>query len=369
MKSFILLGLVALASVTSRADVVVKELGVKSPEAANLVAIQPEFEASDFMTVDSIIAKVRTYFESCKKAGLFTSKTVVVLPEYLGSWFMFTGENQRFYQKKSVQSAMLGTIWKNRARFWRGFKESKSSDRLTELGFRLKTKEMAEAYQRMGSTLAREYGVTLIPGSINLPGAYFDLGKLGTRADQPLQNIAAVFRPDGSMESEIVRKAFPTAPELKFLKAAPVESLPVFDTPAGRIGVLICADVWHPEALVELSKKGVDAIVVPQLTEHGEIWNKPWGGYSPQPDAKDVDPRDHDGIAPDLTEAQAWDKYAMPGRLALSGARAGVMASMAGRAWDMNFGAQSCGVTFVDGQKVVVKAPEPGKAAVISVWF
>ena len=362
--------LVALPSVASTPIV---EVGARTEGAANLVAIQPELEASDFVNVDSVIQKLRTYFEAAKSAGLLSNRTVVVLPEYLGTWLMAAGEDPKFYQKKSLQSAMLATLWSERKAYWRAFRDSHSKDRLTEMGFRVKSAEMAKGYQKIGSTLARGYGVTLVLGSINLPGARVGRGVIAIRPELPLENVSGVFRPDGTLETQLVRKTFPTAPELKFLKAAPVESLPVFNTPAGRIGVLICADAWHPETYIELAKKGVDAVVVPQVTEHGEIWNKPWGGYSPQPDAKDVDPRDHDGIAPDLTEAQAWDKYALPGRLASSGARAGVMASAAGRAWDMNFGGQSVGVQVIQGiagpVPIAEKAPQSGKAAIVSVWY
>jgi N-carbamoylputrescine amidase len=39
--------------------------------------------------------------------------------------------------------------------------------------------------------------------------------------------------------------------------------LPVFDTPLGRIGVLICYDVWFPEAARTLALRGADLLCVP----------------------------------------------------------------------------------------------------------
>ncbi len=43
----------------------------------------------------------------------------------------------------------------------------------------------------------------------------------------------------------------------------PGQELPVFDTPLGRIGVLICYDAWFPEAARTLALRRVDLICIP----------------------------------------------------------------------------------------------------------
>ncbi len=43
----------------------------------------------------------------------------------------------------------------------------------------------------------------------------------------------------------------------------PGQELPVFDTPLGRIGVLICYDAWFPEAARTLALKGAQMICIP----------------------------------------------------------------------------------------------------------
>lgn len=43
----------------------------------------------------------------------------------------------------------------------------------------------------------------------------------------------------------------------------PGRELPVFDTPLGRIGVLICYDAWFPEAARTLALKGAQILCVP----------------------------------------------------------------------------------------------------------
>jgi N-carbamoylputrescine amidase len=43
----------------------------------------------------------------------------------------------------------------------------------------------------------------------------------------------------------------------------PGRELPVFDTPLGRIGLLVCYDVWFPEAARTLASKGAQILCVP----------------------------------------------------------------------------------------------------------
>ena len=43
----------------------------------------------------------------------------------------------------------------------------------------------------------------------------------------------------------------------------PGRGLPVFETPLGRIGVLICYDAWFPEAARTLALRGADLICIP----------------------------------------------------------------------------------------------------------
>jgi len=44
---------------------------------------------------------------------------------------------------------------------------------------------------------------------------------------------------------------------------APGGALPVFDTPLGRIGILICYDRWFPEAWAKLREAGAEIVCVP----------------------------------------------------------------------------------------------------------
>jgi len=79
-------------------------------------------------------------------------------------------------------------------------------------------------------------------------------------AEEGCYNTAALF--DTDKEPEFYRKTH--LPELgydKFVKTG--DALNVFETSAGRIGILICFDVRHPEAARTLGIKGADIIAIP----------------------------------------------------------------------------------------------------------
>jgi predicted amidohydrolase len=158
-----------------------------------------------------------------------------------------------------------------------------------------------------------------------------------------------------------VRKAFPISIELPFTTPAPVAELPAFDTPAGRLGVLICADSWYPAAYERLRAHGVELIAVPSDGVTKEAWEGLWRGYDGAPAPADVDPADV-GV---LTEAQAWRKYALAGRISQAGARCGINVFLRGELWDL--GAHG-GCATVVGGAAVIEAKGSG-AALLNLWL
>jgi 5-aminopentanamidase len=84
-----------------------------------------------------------------------------------------------------------------------------------------------------------------------------------------LFNSAALLEPGA--EARVYRKTH--LPELGYDKfVSPGDRLPVFDTRHGRIGVLVCFDLRHPEATRVLALEGADLIVLPT--------NWPEGAYA-----------------------------------------------------------------------------------------
>jgi hypothetical protein len=190
---------------------------------------------------------------------------------------------------------------------------------------------MARIYQSVFSRLAKKYGVTIAAGSILLPEPRVEDGQV--RAGKgPLYNVCAVFRPDGRADAQLVKKAYPIDSEQPFVAKGSAREIPAFDTPAGRLGILICADSWFPEAVERMRALGVEILAVPSFDRPSENWSQPWTGYSGFDAPDDVDPAD----VGRLLGFQAWDRYALEGRFARSGARVGMNLFLYGVLWDLS---------------------------------
>jgi hypothetical protein len=228
---------------------------------------------------------------------------------------------------------MTSLVLRNLPSFTRDVLFAKEQDRVKASLFRMKASEMARIYQSVFSRLAKEFRVTIAAGSILLPEPRVVDGQI-LPGNGRLYNCAFVFRPDGTVEPHISLKIFPIKEELPFVAPAPVDSLPVFETPAGKLGVLVCADSWYPEPYRRLKEQGVELIAVPSASSPAQVWDQPWQGYNGFRAPADVDARDYHS----LTERQAWGKYALAGRIASSEARAGINVFLYGDLWDLDFG-------------------------------
>lgn len=99
---------------------------------------------------------------------------------------------------------------------------------------------------------ARRHGVWLIAGSI------FE------RRGGQVYNTTPVIDPGGEVVARY-RKRYPFLPYEKGV--APGEEFVVFDVPgAGRLGLMICYDIWFPEMARQLVWMGAEALIVPTLT-------------------------------------------------------------------------------------------------------
>jgi predicted amidohydrolase len=313
--------------------------------------------ASDYATGERFRRKLDGYLAAARERGLVGPRTVVVFPEFLGSWLVVSGEKRAAIEAKSTQKAAILIALSNLPSFVVAHGRSRAQDRMTAGVFRMKAGEMARAYQDAFSHLAKEYGVTIVAGSIVLPSPRVEDGQL-VIGEGPLYNATVIYDREGRACQPAVRKAFPTAEELPFIAPGVVDDLPVFETPAGRLGVLICADSWYPEAYERLRRLKVEMIAVPSFghTDPDEMWS----GYSGFPNPADV-------RGPDVKHirvGEAWRKYALPARMDSSGARVGVNVFLRGRLWDQT----AKGIAFsVRGGKTEAY-PSPEWGSIINVW-
>ena len=113
------------------------------------------------------------------------------------------------------------------------------------------------------ATLARELGIYLI------------VPMFESVHETVYYNTTVVLDPEGSIVSKYRKMHIPQDPgfEEKFFFAPGDLGWPVFDTPWGKMGVLICWDQWYPEAARLMALRGARVLFYP--TAIGRLGSEP----------------------------------------------------------------------------------------------
>ncbi|MFZ1731021.1 MAG: bifunctional GNAT family N-acetyltransferase/carbon-nitrogen hydrolase family protein [Bacteroidota bacterium] len=108
--------------------------------------------------------------------------------------------------------------------------------------------------------LAVSYNVNIIAGSMPVIG------------DGSLYNVSYLLRRDGSWDQ--YRKIHPTPSEVDAWGIVGGDKIKVFDTDAGKIGILVCYDVEFPELARFYAEQGMQILFVPFLTDTQNGYNR-----------------------------------------------------------------------------------------------
>ncbi|WP_237066012.1 carbon-nitrogen hydrolase family protein [Microbulbifer guangxiensis] len=344
------------AGITRVTPALLEPLNRPLPGAANLVSVQPHLDVTDYAHVGKLRYKLSTYLAQARTAGWLSAESIVVFPEHIGTWLVAEGESALVFSSGTTTDALTWAALGNLPGFLSRLVQANEADPFAAALFRTKSANMASQYQQLFSTLAIEYGVTVVAGSILLPAPTVLDGQIRVHGG-PLYNSSFVFYADGRVSGP-VRKVYPIDSELPFTEPAPVaDSLPVFETPAGPLAVLICADSWYPDTWAQVEQ--AELVAVPSFSSPDGIWQTPWGGYNGAVAPADVAADD----VGRLTEAEAWRKYALGGRGRQL--RAGINTFLRGDLWDLGDDGQTMAVL----QGELILGQRRDTAMVSSLWL
>jgi hypothetical protein len=334
----------------------------KPREHGNLLGIAPYMVSQDYATRESFFNKLDTYLHIAQCEHWLNEKTIVLFPEHIGTWLAFANEDKRIFRASTLAAAERIMVLQHPWRFGTYLLDSTEKGKAEAAFFRMKAGQMAVMYHDVFSQLARNYAITMIAGSIVSPAPQItDNGLIP--GEGPLRNVSIMYRPDGTAYPNPVYKVFPTARELDFIAPAAAKNIPTFDTPAGRLGVLICADSWYLEAYASLKEQAVEILAVPSFDVLGMgYWHQPWAGYDGWSSPADVDTSDIKNI----TEGQAWEKYSLAGRFQSSGAKYGMNIFLRGKLWDQDLAGKPA--TIIREKEVFVEELTQ-KASMLNLWL
>jgi len=335
----------------------------KDSGKGNVIGINAYMTPEDYASKDHFRAKLKGYLEVCREKSWLGEKTVVIFPEYIGAWLVVEGEKNSLYSKATSHEALTGFVFSNFFSYIRSWFISPDSaaDKVKHSVFATKGQRMAEIYSSVFSSLAKEYKVTIIGGSILLQEPRVIRNRKISLSNGSLENISAVFNPDGSIQSALSRKAFPIADELPFIKKCPVSELPVYNLPIGKTTVMICADSWFPESYHAVNKDSLVFIAVPAYTHTDLSMGTKWTGYSGFGQPADVDSTDIGKI----TLREAWMKYTMPSRIKTIGTPYGMTVSLRGKLWDLG----TDGELIVYNRGQIFSPQHLDGASMVNLWI
>lgn len=336
------------------------ELGADSGRG-NLLGIEPYIAAEDYASAQTLQSKLDGYMSEAKRRGWLNEKTIILLPEYFGTWLVLADESESVFQTDKLATAEQRLVLRHIFGFLWQLINAKEKGKLEAAVFRLKSQVMADTYNSVLSNVAKNYRVTVIGGSTVLPAPQIHKGKL-IAGKGPLYGVTPVYGPDGCAYPDLVLKAYPTTDELPFMTPASSKQLPSFDTPAGKLGILICADSWFPDCYARLKELNVEMIAIPSNGGGPLVWDQPWGGYSGWPMPFDVDAND----VKKLTEGDAWRKYALAGRIGMTKARVGSNIFIRGQLLDMAGGG---GRTTIIKNGEVLRDQTMTGASLVNLWL
>ncbi|MDQ0740934.1 carbon-nitrogen hydrolase family protein [Pseudomonas sp. W4I3] len=316
-------------------------------DRGNLLGIQPELFPADYQSLERLHLKLSAYLQKARDMGLINDKTVVVLPEHIGTWLMLAGEKNELYQATHLKDAMNWLSISNPVPFMRAWISATGDNRMDDAYLRMKAPGMARDYQVLFGGLAKEFGVTLVAGSIALPNPTVSQGQLQV-GHGALYNVSLVFAADGLPLGQPQRQLYPIYDERGFIEPGDENVVSVVDTPAGRLGILIGSDSWYPDNYRKLNEQSAQLIAVPAYVTGRDTWERPWRGF------KSVSTPPEVSLKPEETsEGEAWRRLTLISQPPISQATTGMSVFLRGQFWDLGSAGQSFlsrnGQLFADG--------------------
>lgn len=292
----------------------------------NLLGVEPQLFPSDYQNLQRLHRKLAAYLEQARAQGLVNARTIVILPEHIGTWLWARGEKNELYHVTQRTEAWQWLELSNPISYGLAMLDAQGDDRRADAHLRMKAQQMASDYQQLFGGLAKEFGVTLVAGSIVLPSPYVERGTLRVGSGA-LYNSSLVFAGDGSVLGQPHLQQHPDGEVRRFIDSGTDQPPQVLQTPAGRLGVLIGSDIWYPSNQQQLANQSAQFIANPAFLGGKDSWSAPWRGNRHQPLAATLPLK-----AGEISEADAWQQ------LTLS-ANPSDMSSMSvflrGRFWDL----------------------------------
>lgn len=261
---FSLLWLVVLVGLAFTYAVCAAEADLKRP--IQLVAVQMGLDINDYWTRAAFEAKMRGLMEQVAQRIDRSLPTLVVFPEDVGLMLVAQGLQDRVGHVTSVAQAIEAAVRANGlavaiTAWWHKLPWVPAL-------YLHRHEIIAKTYFEVFSQLAKEYGVYLVAGSVALPPYRIVNGVVDWRSGflaPRIHNTSYLFGPDGKVigKQDKVYLIDLEKDGALHLSHGSLDSLRVFDTELGKIGIAICLDAFKDDVVAALAAQGAQILVQP----------------------------------------------------------------------------------------------------------
>lgn len=264
---------------------------------ATLVAIQMQYRLEDYRSAEAfrerVLALMRTVRQRIPKGEL-----IAVFPEDVGLGLIFTQDFERIQTSKTMVEAGL--------RLMERYQINASS---LEGGFAGATRALLRT---LSPFVERVYHETFAEAA-RTAKAWIVAGSAPIAQNECVYNVCYTYNPKGErvlMQRKI--NLVPLEQELGLNLCAAPRELPTVNTPAGKLGVLICLDGFYHELIDQHAKRGVRVLAMPSYNplpwskEEAQGWEAGLlSGVQKHPDLIGVNPMGVGGFLDVYAEGQS----------------------------------------------------------------
>ncbi|SIN83478.1 carbon-nitrogen hydrolase family protein [Algoriphagus halophilus] len=311
---------------------VIQEINPNDSLERNIIGIQPYMVPSDYFSPERFKLKIRQYIQAASAKGFIRKNTVILFPEYIGTWLFMIREKHALAEKQTLKEAISTLIFSNVFDYFLGYiKTGDESDKSISAILRMKSRQMAQVYYDTFSELSKETQTHIVAGSIILPGPYVSDEGLSVENQKELYNVSFVFGPDGKILGAPIFETYPNTEELKFITEPELKSVQTFQFPFSKASVIISEDSWYSAPFKQVDSESPDLVLVPSYQLGDGSMEKLWKGYHRRPSPEFVNESD----TSQLTNREAYYKYGLPRHLQNTSPSVGLSVFLRGEFWEL----------------------------------
>jgi hypothetical protein len=175
----------------------------------NILGIQPQLTAANYANIPTFKESIRAYLMEAKKQQLINDKTVVLLPEQIGSLLIAYEEKENVYSAATMEEGMQSIVKTNLFKYLVEFFSTDTPNKSMKAAIAMKSKQAGKIYWEVFGELAKEFDVRIAAGSILLPNTTRTPDGILKINKGDLMNTAAIFNKDGKVDTLLEKTVFP----------------------------------------------------------------------------------------------------------------------------------------------------------------